>query len=237
MVFASDTHLTPNDPEGIARFRRFLDGPAAEAAQIILLGDLFDFWVSPIQIHEPAMRPVLGRLQELAASGVDVGFVEGNRDFAASPELRRIGVRSLPDVSAFTQAGRCVAFTHGDQLCTRDVSYQALRRVARGQTVRHLLRALPERVAMGLGRSARAGSKRQTSRKEYDVMGLTPHAVAGLLEDTDADTLVCGHVHWGRQHVLEVAGRPRDVVVLSAWEDRGSYVRVADGEVGFFWFE
>ncbi len=236
VLFVSDTHLTPAFPEGIDRFLRFLRGPCAAASRVILLGDLFDFWVSPSQARTPALARILTGLSRLAATGVDVGFVEGNRDFAASPELRAAGVRSLPDVGVLTSGGRRVAFTHGDLLCTRDVRYQALRRVARTQIVRHVLRVLPERAAISLGEGAREGSRRETTRKAEGDMGLVPEAVAALLRDRNADALVCGHVHWGRRYSLAVEGTPRDVVVLSAWEDAGTYARVEAGCVDFVRF-
>jgi UDP-2,3-diacylglucosamine hydrolase len=236
-VFASDTHLTPALPDGIDRFLRFLTGPCREAGRVGLLGDLFDFWVSPAQARSEGLRAVLRGLRDLAASGVEIGFVEGNRDFAATPELRSVGVRALPDVGVVESGGRRIAYTHGDLLCTRDVRYQALRRVARRRLMRHLLRVLPERVAIGVGEGAREGSRRETTRKTYGDMGLVPGAVASLLRAHDADALVCGHVHWGRRHSVDVEGTPRDVVVLSAWEEFGTYARLEAGRLDFLRFD
>ncbi len=230
-------HLTEADPAGVARFVAFLEGPCRAAADVLLLGDLFDFWVSPAQVRTPGLAPVLRALRELVAAGVPVGFVEGNRDFAASPELAAVGVRTLPDSGVLTSGGRRVAYTHGDLLCRRDVRYQALRRVARSATARHVLRSLPARAALSLGRGARAGSRLETARKAYGDMGLDGGAVADFLRRFDADALVCGHVHWGRRHTLDVDGRPRDVVVLSAWEDRPTYARLAAGRLDFVLFE
>jgi UDP-2,3-diacylglucosamine hydrolase len=237
VLFVSDTHLTPAAPEGIDRFLRFLRGPCVAAQRVILIGDVFDFWVSPSQARDPALATVLSSLARLTATGVEVGFVEGNRDFAATPELALAGVRRLADVGVVTSGGRRIAFTHGDLLCTRDVRYQALRRIVRTRLVRHVLRSLPEQVAMGLGQGARQGSQLETMRKAHGDMGLVPGAIAGLLRDRDADGLVCGHVHWGRRYSLDVEGTPRDVVVLSAWEDVGTYARLEAGRLDFVRFE
>lgn len=233
----SDTHVTPADPAGMARFVRFLDGPARAADRVIVAGDLFDVWVSPSQSRLPGMAPVLRGLSELAASGVDVGFVEGNRDFAASGALRKLGVRTLPDELVIESGGRRFAVTHGDQLCTADVTYQVFRRIVRTSLVRHLLERLPSTLVVRAGDRARATSKSETARKPYGDMALVPTAVASLLRRHDADALVCGHVHWGRRHVLAVDGVPRDVVVLPAWEDRAAYVRIAGGCARFVPFE
>ena len=167
MILASDTHLAGADPDGIRRFLRFLEGPASTAGRVILAGDLFDFWVTSDQAEDSELEPVLRGLASLVASGVEVGFVEGNRDFAASPDLRALGVARLPDVTLLESGGRRVVVTHGDRLCTRDVPYQAFRRVVRSGIVRHLLRRVPSGLALGAGRKARQGSALETSRKRY----------------------------------------------------------------------
>ncbi len=236
MVLVSDTHLSAGHPEGVERFLRFLRGPCAAASRVILLGDLFDFWVSPAQVRDPVLGGVFEGLRTLFAGGIDTCFIEGNRDFAATPELAAAGVRRLPDVDVIESGERRIVVTHGDLLCTRDVRYQALRRVVRRSLMRHVLRALPERAALRLGTGARAGSRRETMNKAYGDMGLVPDAVAALLRAHDADALVCGHVHWGKRFAIDIDGSPRDVVVLSAWEDSGTYVRLDEGRIDFVTF-
>jgi UDP-2,3-diacylglucosamine hydrolase len=228
-VIASDVHLSAADPVGVARFVAFLEGPAASAERVVIAGDLFDVWTTPGQAREPGLAPVFDALRRLAAR-TDVGFIEGNRDFAATPELRAAGVRRLDDVLVLDVHGRRVIVTHGDLLCSRDVRYQAFRRLVRTSTVRHLLRRAPTGAARGAGAAARRGSAMETASKPYGDMGLAPAAVASLLRLHDADALVCGHVHWGERFRVDVDGRDRDVVVLSAWEDVPTFARLdADG--------
>lgn len=224
----SDVHLTSADPAGVDRFVRFLAGPAERAARLVIVGDLFDVWVTPAQARDPGLAPVFAGLARLAAR-IDVGFVEGNRDFAASPELRAIGVRRLDDVIVVAPGERRVVATHGDLLCTKDVRYQAFRRLARSEAVRQVLRRIPSRAARNVGEAARKGSAMETASKAYGDMGLSPLAVASLLRAHDADALVCGHVHWGQRFRIDVDGRDRDVVVLGAWEEAPTYAEL-DGD-------
>jgi UDP-2,3-diacylglucosamine hydrolase len=231
-VFVSDVHLTSADPAGIERFRRFLDGPAAAAARLLVVGDLFEVWTSPGQAKDPALAPVFASLARLA-SRIDVGFVEGNRDFAAGPELAAVGVRRLDDVVVVENGARRIVATHGDRLCTKDVRYQAFRRIARTGVVRHLLRRASTRTAGRVADVARKGSAMETASKAHGDMGLDPLAVASILRVHDADALVCGHVHWGRRFRMDVDGRGRDVVVLGAWEDAPTFARLDGGGLKF----
>lgn len=237
LLVASDLHLSAGDAAGVARFVAFLDGPAAQVAAVVLAGDLFEVWTTPAQAREPGLAPVFDALRRRVDAGTFVGFVEGNRDFAATPELRRVGVRVLPDTLVVRDGALRVAITHGDRLCRRDVRYQAFRRVVRTQTVRHVLRALPDAWGDASGRAARKGSAMEIARKAEGDMGLDALAVADLLRATGADVLVCGHVHWGRRHRIAVGDTERDVVVLGAWDaGDASYARVADGRVEFLRF-
>ena len=241
IVIVSDVHLSPADPAGIERFVRFLDGPAAAVPSLVIAGDLFEVWVTPAQARDPALAPVFAALRRRVAAGCAVGFVEGNRDFAASPELRAAGVAILPDVvvieSGVEDGSLRVAVCHGDTLCRKDVRYQAFRRIARTGVVRHLLQAVPTTWADASGRAARKGSTMETARKAVGDMGLDATAVEDLLRATDADALVCGHVHWGRRHQIDVDGVSRDVVVLGAWDaGDASFARVGGGRVEFVRF-
>jgi UDP-2,3-diacylglucosamine hydrolase len=229
-------HLTSADPAGIERFLRFLAGPAQACARLVVVGDLFDVWVTPAQASEPAVVPVFAALRALA-SRIGVGFVEGNRDFAAGPELAAAGVRRLADVEVVENGALRVVATHGDLLCTKDVRYQAYRRLARTATVRHLLRRAPPAAAARIGGAARKGSAMETAAKAYGDMGLAPAAVASILRVHDADALVCGHVHWGQRFRIDVDGRERDVVVLGAWETIPSYAELSDEGLAFRRFE
>lgn len=234
LLVVSDVHLSPADPAGIGRFVAFLRGPAAEAASLIVAGDLFEVWTSPSQARAPEMAPVFDALRALTSRGTAVGFVEGNRDFEATPALRAAGVAALPDVVAFEDGGLRVVVTHGDLLCRRDVRYQAFRRVARTVLVRNFLRRVPASWADASGRAARKGSVMETARKAEGDMGLDAGAVAAMLRAHDADVLVCGHVHWGRRHRIDVDGSPRDVVVLGAWDSGdATCARISDGTAEF----
>jgi UDP-2,3-diacylglucosamine hydrolase len=197
---------------------------------------LFDVWTTPAQAEDPALAPVFAALSGLAGR-IDVGFVEGNRDFAASSELAAVGVRRLDDVVVVESDGRRVVATHGDRLCTKDVRYQAFRRIARTEVVRHLLRRASTRTAERVGGAARKGSAMETASKAYGDMGLDALAVASILRVHDADALVCGHVHWGRRFRMDVEGRGRDVVVLGAWEDAPTYARLSAAGLDFIQFQ
>ncbi|MBP5758891.1 MAG: metallophosphoesterase, partial [Bacteroidales bacterium] len=80
--FVADTHFgAPPDSRGReADFVRWLDVIKDDAKTLFLLGDIFDFWFSYKHVVPRGFVRVLGKLAELADSGVEIHFFTGNHD-------------------------------------------------------------------------------------------------------------------------------------------------------------
>ena len=87
VVVAGDVHLSPDDPAGAARFEAWLGSLEGRCATLVLLGDVFDWWVGRRQAREPFPRRVLDRLAALARAGTRLAFLAGNRDYAFDGDL------------------------------------------------------------------------------------------------------------------------------------------------------
>ena len=227
VVVAGDVHLTPEDPRGAAAFERWVASLTGRVATLVLLGDVFDYWVGRRQAAEPFPRRILQGLARLRAAGTRLAFLAGNRDYAFDG-AEGIEIEVWPDVVRTTWGSRRVVLTHGDLLCTGDGRYQAMRRVLRSRPARGALAALPHGAATYLARGLRDLSLRETARKPYASMGIDYGCAKRWLEAYDADVLVAGHVHTGVHHRLE-GERVRDVLVLKDWQAGGGVVRF-DGD-------
>ena len=81
VVVVGDVHLSPERPDVAARFEAFLEGLSGKAKTLVLLGDVFDYWVGKKQAGEALPRRTFDRLKALAASGTRLAFLGGNRDY------------------------------------------------------------------------------------------------------------------------------------------------------------
>ncbi len=228
-LFASDVHASPSAPATLEAFLRFLKGPAEEAQELFVIGDLFETFADARTAARPGYREVLDGLGALAKAGTRVAFIPGNRDFPLESVLKRLGIVRLPDTARVEVDGLRVLLTHGDLLCTQDHRYQAFRRAIRGRALRAVAASLPESAVERFAGGARNASQAETARKVYASMGLDAGRVRRLLQREEADALVCGHVHWGVRHRMAVEGRERDVFVLGAWEDGANWLERAGG--------
>jgi UDP-2,3-diacylglucosamine hydrolase len=230
-LFASDLHLDSEAPWAIDAFLKFLDGEARGADALYLLGDLFEVWVGDDDDNPDNARASAG-LARLAASGVPVYALHGNRDFLlGAPFEQRTGVKLLPDPVKVDLYGVPTLLSHGDVFCTEDTSYQELRSIVRRPAWQRRFLSLPLAARRELASAARAGSKAHTGRTIPTIMDVNPDAVARALAATGATRLIHGHTHRPAVHVLSIGAARAERVVLAPWYEAASCVAVDAGGV------
>ena len=224
VVVVGDVHASAAHPEIEARFLAFLKGLEGRGGTVVLLGDVFDWWVGRGQQREAESQPVLEALRRLAASGVRLCFQAGNRDFAFDG-ADGLALDLWPDVVRTTWGARRVLLTHGDLLVSGDTGYLAMRRVLRSRLFvwgrKHLV---PYRLLRGIAQALRRTSSRALKRKDRRWLDIDYGLARSWLTTTGADVLVAGHVHTGVHHRFP-AEKPLDVLVLKDWDHRGGVVR------------
>lgn len=222
----ADLHLDVGDPALVADFVRWLEMQAGRP-RIVILGDLFDVWVGPAQAQAPGAPRVLDALRTACSRGTAIDLVPGNRDFLLDRSFEEsTGVRLHAEGFVGLVGGTRTLFVHGDTLCTRDVSYQRLRRVLRSGPVTWLAPRVPLAIGARVARRLRRASVKAVALKASDEKSIQSAAVVAAARNARCATLVCGHAHeWkdvrvadGAEHVrwivLDAFGGSRDVLEL-----------------------
>ena len=225
-LFASDLHLDSEAPWAIDAFLAFLAGPARACEALYLLGDLFEVWVGDDDDNAGNARTCAG-LAALAACGVPVYVIHGNRDFLLGADFaRRTGAKLLPDPCRVDLYGVPTLLSHGDIFCTEDPAYQALRDIVRRPGWQRRFLALPLATRRTLASAARAGSKAHTQRTIPTIMDVNPEAVLQAFRATGARRLIHGHTHRPAIHPTVVDGIGAERVVLAPWYEAASCLAV-----------
>lgn len=213
-LLLSDLHL-PAQPSRLREaFVEFLEGPARNAQKVFILGDLFEYWIGDdvgLQIYAKE----ISRIAALSASGVEVFFMAGNRDFLAGKGFAEIsGATILPDPCLMVLEGTPTLLSHGDIYCSDDVGYQKWRRISRNSLIQRLFlllpRALRERIAGDL-RSQSAGNK---AGKSAEIMDVTEASVVDAFKAHQVRRMIHGHTHRPADH-RDAEGYER--IVLADW--------------------
>lgn len=251
ILFISDIHLDAEEPERIGQFIRFLEFAQTERVTLYILGDLFNFWAGNAQAWLGTIRKLVRALKLFHAQG-RLFFLDGNRDFLYAPYWQQQGGHTLTegtllclsrdyptDVALVEPAHRTltdvsVMLYHGDTLFTADVKYQRLRALLRQRWIYWAARLLPASVCLSIGRKLRLMSQREVSRKSDAEMALDYRYIRNILEESDADVMICGHRHHEEVVDIPLAHKQAKLYVLP--ENRGLQLRYLLWDQGTFTF-
>lgn len=226
-VLISDIHLTPSMPRTAQRFFEFLENEARAHEALIILGDLFEFWVGDdAKAKSPFHLEVAQKLRALGQAGTKVYFMHGNRDFLLSNHYsQKANLEILRDPQVMTIAGKTWLLTHGDLLCTADVNYQRYRSCVRKPWVQKLFLKLPTALRVAIAsnlRSKSTATHHRAQRFTPDVVkvkgDVTINATAELVAMTNCNHLIHGHTHRPGYHQENLGGQSWERWVLSDWD-------------------
>lgn len=205
----------------------FLRTEAARAAALYILGDLFEYWVGDEEAETAFNRDILEGLAALAAAGVPVSLMHGNRDFLVGRRAaRRARLALIDDPKMVELFGVPTLLMHGDTLCTEDVRYQEVRARWRRPLIIRAFLLLPLALRRRIGVRLREVSERTKRGTSVDIMDVSTTAVEQVLRRYGYPRLIHGHTHRPAHHVHEVDGRRCERWVLGDWYRAGSYLRV-----------
>lgn len=230
--FLSDLHLGCKDrhsiPNRVQRVIELLHSWKGKASHVVLVGDVFEFWMEYRRVIPKAHFDFLRALADLVDSGVQVHYLCGNHDFNLGTFFsHQIGIHTCRILELNLQ-GRRVLFHHGDGLSASDWGYRVLRRLMIHPVNNWLFKLLHPDWGMALarwvGQSSRSYGKGQEPKTEEYL-----HAGERLLKEHDAEIFVFGHIHVG--FVIE---RPTGVLVnCGEWLHRMTYVVMEQGRCRF----
>ena len=224
-IFLADAHLRKPGDHNYRMMLDFLDEQCGTTDILVLLGDIFEFWIGKNSVLADYV-PLVNALERLHQQGTKLVYVEGNHDFHLGPVFtRRLECRVFPDGGSIELDGKKVFLAHGDLANPNDLGYRRLRKFFRSSLVRILIRTLPNFLLLRIG--ARAGYE---SKKNYrgerarwparEV--LIPYAEAILA--TGQQAVVTGHFH---QPFHEKLG-DGELIALGEWITHYSYAVYED---------
>jgi UDP-2,3-diacylglucosamine hydrolase len=213
VAIIADAHLSgPGGPAG-PLVEQLAALPAQGCRRLVLLGDLFQAWVGFESFETDDVRALVSALRDLRRQGIEIDYVEGNRDFflAGSPYADAFNRVALE--TAFEVGGTRYLAVHGDGLNDRDRKYRFWRWLSKSAAVRHVVRHTPRRLAHRMVHSTEA----RLSRTNFKHRAALPEgAIRAYAERRLAegyDVLLLGHFHEPR--IWRVEGG--EVRLLDAW--------------------
>ncbi|MFN4006750.1 MAG: UDP-2,3-diacylglucosamine diphosphatase [Chitinophagaceae bacterium] len=205
IYFLSDFHLgAPNEASSRERERkivRFLDSITANAAEIFIVGDMFDFWFEYKTAVPKGYTRILGKLAQLTDSGIPVHFFIGNHDMWMRGYFEQelnIPVYFAPKV--FERFGKQIFIGHGDGLGPGDYGYKRLKKIFRNPICQWLFGWLHPDVGIGLANYFSRRSRAKTGFTDQYFLGedkewLIQYSKYKLTQN-HYDYFIFGHRHY-----------------------------------------
>jgi UDP-2,3-diacylglucosamine hydrolase len=225
--FISDLHLSADRDDINQCLFTFLSEQAPKADALYVLGDLFEVWIGDDDQNNFTLS-IAEAFNALRKLEVPVYFIHGNRDFLIRQHFaKQAGFIILPEQVVIDLYGEPTLIMHGDELCTKDIEYQAFRKKARSWWWPRIMLSLPLSMRRKLAEKGRATSKQKQSKLSAEIMDVTPQEVISYMQKFAVKRLVHGHTHRPAIHQLELNGRPAERIVLGDWYDQGSVLKVS----------
>jgi UDP-2,3-diacylglucosamine hydrolase len=221
-LFVGDSHFhIRRGAEEQRRFELFIEllDRHAGVPDVVLLGDIFDFWFDYPHFVMKGYEPLVAACERVREGGSRLHFVGGNHDIWAAEYLHgRLGTAARGGPVDLALDGRRVRCQHGDGLLARDLLYRTFRNVVRHPAGVALAKALHPEALFALSTWLSGGS-RHCRRDE--VAKIERKAVRWLARQRDPawDQLVMGHVH----HAFSVTAGGRGLCCLGGWLETLNY--------------
>lgn len=225
----SDTHLGAVPPETEREFIRFLQHAGANAASLLINGDLFDFWFEWGPVIPARHFRVLAAVADVVDAGVAVTMIGGNHDAWGGRFLSEdVGMTVHDGLLRTTLGGRPALVAHGDGLGKGDFKYRMLKAVLRSRAAVLGFRALHPEIGVMIANKVSHTEENATERSNKNrAQFLQQWATEQLQADGALKLVTCGHSHIP---VLQEVAAGRHYVNSGDWVRHRSYVTVAAGE-------
>lgn len=233
IYFASDFHLgVPNREKSLEREKlivQWMDDIKKDAAELYLMGDLFDFWFEYRRAIPKGFTRLMGKIAEFCDAGIPVYVFTGNHDMWMFDYLQdELGVTIYRKPVTKEFYGKKFFLAHGDGLGPGDKSYKFLKKVFANSFLQWLFARIHPNTGIGIAnfwsRRSRISQENKETWKGDDQEYLV-HFVKDTLKKEHYDYFIFGHRHLPMQMQIGTA----QYVNLGEWVNFSSYA-VFDGE-------
>lgn len=218
VYLVGDAHLGHAAPEVADALIEFLRRVPEPGDQLVITGDLFDFWFEYRSVIPRYSFPVLAALEAARRNGVRLTLVGGNHDRWGSEFWRRdMGISFFPYDGNLMLAGWNAYVSHGDGMSGEQMGAKLLHRITRNPWTSRLFRLIHPDVGFWLTRRfsrALAGSSVRESSLSRAAIEQARMAHQLLERRRELNLVVMGHTH---RPVLELVEPARWYLNPGAW--------------------
>ena len=204
---------------------------ALQPRALYLNGDLFHYLIAHPKFHTPSVEKVFARFKQLREDGIEVHYVEGNRDFFLKGSFAEDAVTDVALEYSVEAGDRKFLIVHGDMINDRDLPYRFWRAASKNRVSKFALRLVPGRTARKFVDSVEkklAGTNfKHKSRLPLELL----EAYGRRRSEQGFTHIVFGHFH--EKLVLPSDGTT--ITILPPWYETGEAMAIDPQTGNFDW--
>lgn len=228
----ADAHLGQVPASVATAFHRFLDTVPQPGDELVVNGDLFDFWFEYGSVVPRRHLATVMKLAGLVQRGIPVTFLGGNHDRWGGDFLRRdMGIGYYAGAAELVLAGRRALVVHGDGLTEQHWSGALLHWLLRQPVTIALFRMLHPAIGFWIAdrlSGTLADSTKDTAVLDRAATAQAAYAHALLERRRELSLVVMAHTHRAR---LEHVDGGRAYLNPGAFLDGGKYAVITPAGV------
>lgn len=234
IYFLSDFHLgVPDATSSLIREKKivaFLEHIKADACMVFVLGDMFDFWFEYKKVVPKGYVRILGKLAELADSGIIVHFFVGNHDMWMSGYFEtELHIPVFYQEQTYMFNDKKFVIGHGDGLGPGDHGYKYLKKIFRNPVSQCLFSIIPPYFGISIAAYFSKKSRVAAGTINDQFYGENKEWLIQFckseLEKGHVDYFIFGHRHLPLDYALNPKSR---YINLGDWIKHNTYA-VFDG--------
>ncbi len=237
IYFASDFHLGAPTYESSRQRELLIVNWLAhikeDAAEVFLLGDVFDFWFEYATVIPKGFIRLQGKLAELSDAGIKLYFFKGNHDMWVFDYFKKeFNLTVIDNELIIERANKTFFLHHGDGLGKGDNGYKLLKNFFRSTFCQWLFARIHPNLGIGIA-NYWSSKSRIAHQKRGDTTDLQKEGI--WIKDLytnlkngnkDFDYIIMGHRHLPSEIALNNTTK---YINLGEWVNYTSYA-VFDGE-------
>ncbi len=176
IYFLSDFHLgAPDYNSSLVREKKvvaFLESIHHDAAEIYIVGDIFDFWYEYRKVVPKGYTRLLGKLAEITDAGIPVYFFVGNHDMWMRGYFEKeLNIPVYFEPRTFEWSGKNFYIGHGDGLGPGDHGYKFIKKIFRNKFCQWLFGQLHPSLGIKLANYFSRKSRAKTGVADEHFLG------------------------------------------------------------------
>jgi len=227
VYFISDVHLgIDTDLSSLEREELLIEWlryASADATDIYIIGDLFDYWYEYRSVVPKGYFRLFTALHDIVKSGVTINYVLGNHDLWHRTYLARyVGLNVIYGPISRQYNGKIFFIAHGDGLGPGDRKYKFIKAILRNRFFQFLFSTIHPTVGLKLMKYMSKKSRQKHDRNEHSNDRQLSYSRHKLTKEPSIDYFIMGHQHLPKVEVLQ--GKST-YVNLGDWTKYYTYAR------------